>query len=153
MSRDQKVMTLLPPMEWRSALSTSITELFLLLKFDNSSSARWLWANESTTAWSGVPNGTLSMFIWCPNLMFLASLWLEIYMDFQTIHFADFKQFKVDTYFANCGQVKIDPIWPFLLNLDNSQLFYWIWVRHASRIDSNPLCLKKFKNPAHKTLA
>ena len=33
MSRDEKVMTLL----WRSALSTSITELLLLPKFDNSS--------------------------------------------------------------------------------------------------------------------
>ena len=33
MSHDEKVMTLL----WRSALSTSITELVLLPKFDNSS--------------------------------------------------------------------------------------------------------------------
>ena len=36
MSCDQKVMMLLPSME--KCLSTSITELFLLLKFDNSSS-------------------------------------------------------------------------------------------------------------------
>ena len=39
----------------------------------------WLWANDITTIW-GVPNGTLSMmFTCCPNLMFLASLSLEIY--------------------------------------------------------------------------
>ena len=37
MPRDQKVMALHP--QWRSALSTSITELFLLLNFDNSSSS------------------------------------------------------------------------------------------------------------------
>ena len=35
MSRNEKVMTLI----WRSALSTSITELVLLPKFDNSSSS------------------------------------------------------------------------------------------------------------------
>ena len=40
----------------------------------------WLWANVITTTWGGVPNGSLSMmFTCCPNLMFLASLWLEIY--------------------------------------------------------------------------
>ena len=32
------------------------------------------------------------------------------YIDFQTGHFADFEQFKVDIHFANFGQVKIDPI-------------------------------------------
>ena len=49
--------------------------------------------------------------------MFLASPWLEIYIDFQTSHFADFEQFKVDIYFANFGQVKIDPI-RFFTTLD-----------------------------------
>ena len=40
----------------------------------------WLWANDITTAWGGVPNGTLSMmFTCCPNLMFLAYSWLEIH--------------------------------------------------------------------------
>ena len=47
------------------------------------------------------------------------------YIDFQTIHFADFEQFKVDIYFMNFGQVKIHPIRSFLLTLDSSQLFYW----------------------------
>ena len=36
-------------------------------------------------------------------------------IDFQTIHFADFEQFRNDIYFANIAQVKIDPY---------SQLFY-----------------------------
>ena len=76
---------------------------------------RWLWANDITTAWGGVSNGTLSiMFFRCPNLMFLAPPWLEKYR-FQTSHFADFEQFKVDICFTNFWQVKIHPIWSFLL--------------------------------------
>ena len=80
---------------------------------------RWLWANDITTIWGGVPNGTPSMmFIWCLNSIFLASLWLEI--NFQTGHFSDFEQFKAKIYFAKFGQVKIDPIWSVLLTLDRS---------------------------------
>ena len=41
--------------------------------------------------------------------MFLASPWLDIYIDFQTSHFADFEQFKVDIHFADFKQVKTDP--------------------------------------------
>ena len=70
----------------------------------------WLWANDITTAWRGVPNGTLSMiFTCCPNLMFLSSPWLEI-QRFQIGHFADFEQFKADIHFDNFGQVKAVPI-------------------------------------------
>ena len=72
------------------------------------------------------------MFIWYPNLMFLASPWLEI-IDFQTSHFAESEQLKVDICFANFGQVNTDPIQTFLLTLDMSLLFYWIWVRHAAK--------------------
>ena len=72
--------------------------------------AMWLWANDITTAWGGVPNATLSMmFACCPSLMFLASPWLEIYR-FQIDHFADFEQFKADIDFANFGQVNTVPI-------------------------------------------
>ena len=39
--------------------------------------------------------------------MFLASLWLEIDIDFQISHFANFEQFKVDIYFANIGKSKL----------------------------------------------
>ena len=53
--------------------------------------------------------------------MFLASPWLEIY-SFQTGHFADFEQFKVDIHFANFGQVRIDSICFLLGTLDRSQL-------------------------------
>ena len=40
--------------------------------------------------------------------MFLASPWWR-YVNFQT------EQFKAETHFANFGQVKIDPIFSFLL--------------------------------------
>ena len=69
-------------------------------------------------------------------------------IDFQIGHPADFEQFKVDIYFTNIGQVKIDPIWSILLTLDWSLLFYWVWVRHAMKNNSNPLCLiKNFNYP------
>ena len=45
-------------------------------------------------------------------------------IDFQIGHPADFELFKVDIYFTNIGQVKIDPIWSILLTLDRSLLFY-----------------------------
>ena len=35
--------------------------------------------------------------------------------DFQKSHFADFEQFKIDSQFANLGQVKIDPNCQLLL--------------------------------------
>ena len=53
-----------------------------------------LWDNKITTAWGGVPNGTFSMmFTCCPNLMFLASLWLY---KFSNWSFCYFERFKVD---------------------------------------------------------
>ena len=39
------------------------------------------------------------------------------YLDFQTGHFADFKQFKIDTHFLNLGTSK----WTLLI------LFYLLW--------------------------
>ena len=122
--------------------SACITELLLLPKFDNSNPlwlelkrfVTWLWANYIITSWGGVHNENLSMmFTYCPK--FLASLWLEIYR-FSNWSFCYFEQFKVDTNFVNFGQVKIDPKWSFLLTLDRSQLFYWVWARHATK--NNP---------------
>ena len=78
--------------------------------------------------------------------MFLASPWLELYIDFQTSHFAVFEQFKVDSYFANFRQVKIDPVRLFkdfrqvtviLLSLGKTCL----------EDDSNPLRLIKIQDP------
>ena len=52
--------------------------------------------------------------------MFLASTWLDIYIDFQIDHFVDLEQFKIDSHFANFGQVKIDPIESVLMTLGRS---------------------------------
>ena len=68
-------------------------------------------------------------------------------IDFQRSHFADFEQFKVDIYFVNFEQAKIDPIRSFSLTRDRSHLFYCVWVRHALKIDSNPLRLIKIQEP------
>ena len=57
--------------------------------------------------------------------MFLASPWLEI-NNFQTGHFADFKQLKIDGHLADFGQVKINPT---CSTLGNSQLFYQVWAK------------------------
>ena len=39
-----------------------------------------IWGNDATTSCGGVLNGNFWMrFTYCPNLMFLASPWLEIY--------------------------------------------------------------------------
>ena len=69
------------------------------------------------------------MFTYCPNFD-VSSFSVTGDIDFETGHFASFEQFKIDLYFANSGQVKIDPVRSFLLTLDRSQLFSCIWTRH-----------------------
>ena len=64
--------------------------------------------------------------------MFLVSLWLEIYR-FLNCSFYYFEQFKDNIHFANSGQLKMDPICSSLLTLDRSQLFYWVWTKHATK--------------------
>ena len=63
------------------------------------------------------------------NSFFIELWWLLlnyvlVYIDFQTGHFSDFEQFKVDIHFASFGQIRIDPISSLLLTLDRSQLLY-----------------------------
>ena len=126
MSHDQKVMALLPPME-----KCPINFLLLLLpKFDNSSpSVTWDKeichvidiATDTATAWGGVPNGTLSMmFTCCPNLMFLASPWLEI-QRFQIGHFASLRSSKLIFILLSLGKPKMSLFGPF----------YWLWTGHS----------------------
>ena len=43
-------------------------------------------------------------------------------MDFQTDHFADLEQFKIDSHIVDFGQVEFDPTRLFLLTLGKSQL-------------------------------
>ena len=68
------------------------------------------------------------MFTCCPDLIFLTSPCLEIYR-FSNGSFCYFEQFKVTVYFANFGQVKIDPICSYLLTrhaINNPNLFLLI---------------------------
>ena len=61
----------------------------------------------------------------------------------QTGNFAEFEQFKIDSHFADFGQVKIDHCRLYLLTLSRSQLFYRVWTRQAARNNPNPLGLTK----------
>ena len=130
MSHDQKVMTQLT--QWRSPLSTSITEMLLLPKFNNSS--------LSVTGDKEICHVIMSCHHyplrrstqWKPfNNVYLLSKFdvssfsmTEDIQIFKMVILLDFEQFKVDIYFTNFGQVKINPIWSILLTLDRSHLFY-----------------------------
>ena len=130
----------------RSTLSTSIPELLLLPKFDSSSSSvtqdkeisqviitKWHhYRLTVSTQWN-------SFNVYLVPRFDISSFSLTEDIDFQTSHFDDFEQFKTDNYFSNIEQVKIDPIWSFLLTLGWSLLFYWVWIRHATKNNSNPL--------------
>ena len=48
--------------------------------------------------------------------------------DFQTGKFVNFEQFKIDSHFANFGQVQSDPNCLPLLALGRSPLFYELWA-------------------------
>ena len=78
------------------------------------------------------------MFTSCPNLMFLASPWLEIYR---------FSKWSFCFYFANFGQVKIDPVCSLVLTLDRSQFFYCVWVSYVAKNNPNPFRLIKIQEP------
>ena len=67
--------------------------------------AMLLCGNEITTSCGRVPNGTHWVgSTCCPNLMLLASPWLEIFR----LVIADFEQFKIDSHFAQFRQSKIN---------------------------------------------
>ena len=94
------------------------------------------------------------MFDWYPNLIFLASPWLEI-IDFQTSHFADSK-FKVQSLLSSklsfilliLGKPKLTLSRPFLLTLDISLLFYWVWVK-LSLFDNNSRTMRIRSGTSH----
>ena len=49
---------------------------------------------------------------------------IYIYIYIQTGNFADFDHFKIDSYFTNFEEVKIESTRLLLLSLGKSQLFY-----------------------------
>ena len=131
--------------QWRSALWTSMKELLLLLKFDNSSPSHAYelmthYHLRRSTQWNHL------------NEVYLQSKFAVDwrYSDFQTGHFAEFKQFKVDIHFADIGQVTIDPTHSLFLTLDRSQLFYWVWAKQAAKNNPNRHCLIKNSRTTHR---
>ena len=88
------------------------------------------------------------MFIWKPNLMFLASPWLEI-IDFQTSHFAGSEQLKVDICFANFGQVNTDPIQTFFIDFRHVTVIL-LNLGKACCKKTIQILLKKIQEPWHK---
>ena len=62
-------------------------------------------------------------------------------IDFQTVYFADFEQFKNDIHFANFGQANIDPSRSFLVTLNRSAILLSLGKTYAK---NNP----KIKNHA-----
>ena len=74
---------------------------------------------DVTTSWCGVPSGTLWMiFTFCPNLMFLAFPWPEIYR-FSNWSFCWLWAVQ-NWHFPNFGQAKMDTTSLFLLTLGRS---------------------------------
>ena len=103
---------------WRSALSTSKKELFLLSKFDNSgpSVTRDLSKSHECEAMMSLPpkgeypiEGTLWIRFTCsPSLMvYLLRDWR---LDFQNGHFAGFERFKFCSHFGDFWQVEIKQV-------------------------------------------
>ena len=94
---------------------------------------------------------TLSMtFACCPNLMFLASPWLEIY------RFSNWSFFwlgAVQSWYSFCERWE-NHNWPYLfpftdfgrvtvilLNYWIGHLFHWAWVRHG--VKNNPVKIQE----------
>ena len=66
----------------------------------------------------------LAVQIWC---FWLVSVWK--YIDFQTGHFSNFGQFKIDSDIFDFGIFKINSTCSNLLPVGRSQIFYWVCTR------------------------
>ena len=74
----------------------------------------WLWGNNITTYWDGVPNGTLWMrFTYCLNLMFFTSPWLEIYI-FKLVILLNLSSSKLIVILLTLGKLKFTLLFSFL---------------------------------------
>ena len=69
------------------------------------------------------------------------------YIDFQTGYFADFEQFKVDIYFANFGQVRIDSICFLFNDFVQVTVVLLIWVTYVAKNNPKPFRLIKIQEP------
>ena len=110
---------------------TSIEELFLLPKFDNSSSS--VTRDKEICQSYGImevmrqsKNGTLWIRFTCyPNLMFLASPGLKI---FKLVILLTLSSSKLILILLTLGKSKLT-LTDCLLSLGRSEIFYWLWAR------------------------
>ena len=106
----------------------------------------WLWANGITTAWGGVPNGTLSMmFTCCPN--FVSSFSVTGDMEISNWSFCWLWAFQSWYLFCLLWASQICPYLFFFTTVDRSQLLYSVWVRHTTKNNPNALRLTKIQEP------
>ena len=69
--------------------------------------------------------------------------------DFQTGNFVNFEQFKIDSHFANFGQVETDPNFSSLPTLRRSVILMTLGKTLGAKKQSKPSPFdKKFKNQA-----
>ena len=71
------------------------------------------------------------------------------YIDFQTGHFADIEQFKINNYFADFKHVKTDPTYSFLLTLSKSKYFTEFRQDFRPLKSMQTLCLTKNSGTRH----
>ena len=71
-------------------------------------------------------------------------------MDFQAGHFAAFEQFKIDSHFANFGQVKINPTCSTILLWEGHGYFTEFGQDIRPRKQSNLLRLTKNSRTTHR---
>ena len=74
----------------------------------------WLWGNDSLPSLAEDQWGLPAVQMWCFYLLY------DWDIDFQTGHFADFDQFKVDSHSATLGKSKNWPYSFILLTLAHS---------------------------------
>ena len=118
-------MTLLPQMQMEKCpMNFYQGVVFLLL--DNSSPLEiikrfveitWLWGDDIITSWVGVPpNGTFWIEVQLLSKFDVSSICLTgDIIDLQTGCFVDFREFKIDSYLTDFGQIKIDLTCSYIL--------------------------------------
>ena len=141
---------------WRSALSTSIAKLLLLPKFDNSSPfvtqdkeichviiSQWRHYHlRRSTQWNPFNVYLLSKFD-------VSSFFVTgVTQIFKLVILLTLSSSKFMFILLTLGKSKLTLLVSFLLTLERSQLFYWVWVWHATKNNPNPLSLIKIQEPS-----
>ena len=105
----------------------------------------WLWADDIITSLGGVPNEAPWMkFSCCPNLMFLASLWLDIY---RLSNWSFCWLLAVQNWYLFCW-LWASPNWPYSFVLVRSVILLSLGKILGREKQTHTVWQKKFKNHA-----